>query len=308
MSGIDQTAAGAPSNPDDVPSTRWRRFYVWRFPVTAGCCGIAVAITLASALGVDIEPLEATAQIGHGQVWRLVTSAFVHVAFFHLLFNVVWMLDFGALVESRLGSLRTAGIVLVLAFASSAAEYAVLRGGIGLSGVVYGLFGLLWMLSRNDARFAGVMTRSMVRTLIVWFFICIALTVAGLFRVANLAHGAGFATGALIGLAMSTPRGRPVFAAGTVLMVLAGLWGSTMGRDLVNLSGSLGEDEARLGYEALVAHRDRDGLAWLLEATQLRPDDAPAWNNLAVAYGRLGMNAQAEAAAARARQAKGGEN
>ncbi len=303
MSGIDQTAAGAPSNPDDVPSTC--RFYVWRFPVTAGCCGIAAAITLASALGVNIEPLEATAQIGHGQVWRLVTSAFVHVAFFHLLFNVVWMLDFGALVESRLGSLRTAGIVLVLAFASSAAEYAMLRGGIGLSGVVYGLFGLLWMLSRNDARFAGVMTRSTVRTLIIWFFICIALTVAGVFRVANLAHGAGFVTGALIGLAMSAPRLRPVFAAGVVAMVLAGLWGSTLGRPSVNLSGTLGEDEARLGYEALAAHRDRDGLTWLQEATQLRPDDGPAWNNLAVAYGRLGRNAEAEAAAARARHAKG---
>ena len=305
MSGIDQTAAGAPPDPYGDPATRRGRFNVLRFPVTAGCCAIAVAITAASALGVDVEPLEATAQIGRGQLWRLVTSAFVHVAFFHLLFNVFWMLDFGALVESRLGAMRTAGIVLVLAFASSAFEYAVLRGGIGLSGVVYGLFGLLWMLSRNDPRFAGTMTRSTVQTLVVWFFICIGLTVAGVFQVANLAHGAGFAMGALIGLAMSAPRLRPVFVAGIAVMVLAGLWGSTVGREQVNLSGTLGMDEARLGYQALVAHRDRDGLSWLLEATRLRPDDGPAWNNLAVAYGRLGQDAQAEAAAARARQAKG---
>jgi hypothetical protein len=44
-------------------------------------------------------------------------------------------------------------LVILFAAGSSAAELAVLKNGIGLSGVGYGLFALLWILSRNDERF-----------------------------------------------------------------------------------------------------------------------------------------------------------
>jgi len=41
------------------------------------------------------------------------------------------------------------------AVGSSAAEFALFQGGIGLSGVGYGLFGLLWVLSWHASDFAG---------------------------------------------------------------------------------------------------------------------------------------------------------
>ena len=49
---------------------------------------------------------------------------------------------------------RLLGLILLFAAGSAAAEYAFSQGGLGLSGVTFGLFGMLWMLARNDRRFA----------------------------------------------------------------------------------------------------------------------------------------------------------
>ena len=71
------------------------------------------------------------------------------------------------------------------------AEQALFYGGVGLSGVVYGLFGLLWVLSRRDSRFRDAMDRQTVQLMVAWFFLCIVLTITGAWKVANVAHGAG---------------------------------------------------------------------------------------------------------------------
>lgn len=57
------------------------------------------------------------AMLGTGQVWRLITPAFLHFSFVHLAFNLVIFYEFGRRVEAVLGSKRFAlmalGIVLV---------------------------------------------------------------------------------------------------------------------------------------------------------------------------------------------------
>src|SRR4051794_15366510 len=124
-----------------------------RYPVTGGLCLLAMLVTAAWGAHYSIEPFTESPLHVLDQPWRLITSIFPHADIFHLAFNVYWIWVFGTLLEETFGHLAYAGIVLLLAAGSGAAELAVLDGGVGLSGVGYGLFGMLFVLSRRDPRF-----------------------------------------------------------------------------------------------------------------------------------------------------------
>src|SRR5450432_2538036 len=130
----------------------WHEFP--RFPVTAGTIVLAVIASGLYWSGQDVSVLMAGPGIRQWQLWRLLTSVLLHANLIHLLFNVYWLWIFGTLVEDVYGHGRTLAFFVIVAVGSSAAEYAFLSGGIGLSGVGYGLFGLLWTLSaaRRDPR------------------------------------------------------------------------------------------------------------------------------------------------------------
>src|SRR6516162_5527936 len=95
-----------------------------RYPLTAGVGLAAIAITLAGWARVNLEPLYMNERAFEGQTWRLVTSALPHGNLFHLAFNLYWLWVFGTLVEATFGLWPTAGIMLLFAVGSSAAEYA----------------------------------------------------------------------------------------------------------------------------------------------------------------------------------------
>ena len=73
---------------------------------------------------------------------------------------------------------------------------------------MYGLFGILWMGRRWRPEFRAACDDDTVRLLIVWFFLCIALTWFDIMPVANVAHGAGMVFGVVYGLAIYSPRHR----------------------------------------------------------------------------------------------------
>jgi GlpG protein len=137
-----------------------------------------------------------------GQVWRLLTDAFPHINPMHLLFNLYWLWRFGQGIEPWLGWLRYAGLLLLLAVGSSATSFLATEAGIGLSGVGYGLFGLLFALRRDKDLAAREMQPQVVQLFIGWFFLCIFLTYANVMRIGNVAHGAGAVLGWLVGQAI----------------------------------------------------------------------------------------------------------
>lgn len=120
------------------------------YPVTGGVGLLATAVTLLVAAGrwdlarFEVNPLAVTRE-----PWRLVISALPHMLdlgrgdVFHLPFNLYWLWLFGTVIEDVYGHVKTFALFLLLAAGSQLAEYALFRGGIGLSGVTYGLFGLL---------------------------------------------------------------------------------------------------------------------------------------------------------------------
>jgi membrane associated rhomboid family serine protease len=267
-----------------------------RYPVTAGTVLLAAGVTVAFwAKVIDISPLLEDANIRRWQLWRLVTSALPHANLMHLVFNLYWTWVFGTLIEEVFGHLKTLAIFLLLALGSSAAEYAFLSGGIGLSGVGYGLFGMLWVLARRDPRFAGSVDANTTSLFVVWFFICIVLDATGAMPVGNVAHGAGAAFGFLLGHAIVFRRN--VAAAATFgALLLAVIACATVARPWVNLSKNGAHGEFELGYAALRAQHNEEALRWFKDVTRMRPRQPEAWFNLAIAYDRLGRRADAMAA------------
>ena len=270
------------------------------YPATVGLGAMAALVSGLSWSGRSIEALTVDARAFSAEPWRLVASALPHADLLHLAFNLLWLWTFGARVEATFGHARTLALYALLAAGSAAAEYALFDGGIGLSGIGYGLFGLLLVLSRRDARFAGVVDRRTTTLFVAWFFFCIATTVTGTWRVANVAHGAGAAIGALVGLAVSR-RGRTKASPALALAALltASALGATTLRPAVNLSSSGGRDSAYLGYQALEAGRNEEAIAHLSRAVE--GDAEPGWHyNLAIAHQRAGDMAAAMAAYDRA--------
>ena len=274
-----------------------------RYPVIAGTCLLAIGVTVAWWLKVDISPLASDAMIRRGELWRLVTTILPHGGVLHLVFNVYWVWVFGTLLEQEYGHFKTAALILLFAVGSSAWEFGLLVGGIGLSGVGYGLFGLLWMLSRRDPRFQDAVDQRTVQLFIGWFFFCIVTTVMNIMPVANIAHGTGALLGILVGLAITLPENRVLTMAGIAAVLLGGIWGATLGRPRINLSGKGGYEEGKWGYEALLANRNREAVRWLSDAVAYQPKMTLYWYDLGIAYERLNDTASAVASYRRAADA-----
>ena len=240
--------------------------------------------------------------IRRGELWRLISAIFPHANFLHLAFNIYWLWVFGTLVEQVYGHITTAALILLFALGSSGLEFAFSVGGVGLSGVGYGLFGLLAVLSSHDERFRDAVDQRTIELFVLWFFFCILMTFMRVFLVANVAHGAGLILGLLTGTAITLPQRRLLSCTGVGALLMFGLWGSTLGRPRINLSGRAGYEEAEWGYDALVANRDRDAVRWLGDAVKYQPNSAICWFDLGIAYERLGNKAAAQAAYEQAQQ------
>lgn len=271
-----------------------------KYPLTVGVAALAVGVTLAWWAKIDISILFENAEIRRGQYWRLITSIFPHQDILHLAFNLYWFWVFGTLIERVYGHAKTALLISLLAVGSNLLNFALDSPGVGLSGVGYGLFGLLWVLSERDERFRGAIDQRTVNLFVGWFLFCIATTVTHTFVVANVAHGAGAVLGALVGYTTTLPKRRLPLEAAIAAIIAFGIWGATLGRPVINLSGKAGYEEGRWGYDALVANQNEKAIRWLSDAAKFQPKISAYWFDLGIAYYRLGNTPAAAAAYRRA--------
>ena len=140
-------------------------------------------------------------EIRRGQVWRLFTPMFIHFGLLHILFNMLWLKDLGSMIERRQSSWMLIGVVLATSVAGNLAQYAWSGPSFGgMSGVVYGLLGYVWLRGRYDPRSGLSLDRRIVVWMGVWFLICLTPVMP---NVANAAHGAGLAVGAVWGFISS---------------------------------------------------------------------------------------------------------
>jgi GlpG protein len=132
-------------------------------------------------------------EIRHGEIWRLFTPMFLHFSILHIVFNMWWLRDLGSMIEARQSSWILLLLVLVIAAVSNLAQY--FRGGPmfgGMSGVVFGLFGYVWIRGKLDPGSGLIMDRRTATMQIIWFVLCFTGWVG---PIANGAHGAGLLVG-----------------------------------------------------------------------------------------------------------------
>jgi GlpG protein len=88
-------------------------------------------------------------------------------------------------------------MVVILGIGSNFCEYYMVTPQFGgMSGVLYGLFGYIWIRSLCDPSSGLVLSSSTVGMMLVWFFLCLVNVIP---NVANWAHGGGLFLGMLWG-------------------------------------------------------------------------------------------------------------
>jgi membrane associated rhomboid family serine protease len=258
-----------------------------KYPVITAVMVLATGVSIAWWAHADISLLFEDAQIRRGELWRLLTSIFPHANIWHLAFNLYWLWVFGTLIESVYGHAKTAAILLLFSVVSNSFEFALWRGGVGLSGAVYGLFGMLWMLSKRDDRFRDAVSKNMVFVFLLWFLYCIEITLKTLYPIGNIAHGAGLLIGMLVG-ALSGPALQKALKPTVAAVVICGLIAATVARPLINHTRYAGNEEENWGLDALKANNNQEAVRWLRDAVLYQPSKADYSFNLGVAYFRTG--------------------
>ena len=177
-----------------------------------------VAITTIASLVVDFAGPEG-AQLGNllaldkvavaqGEIWRLWTVTLVHAPLdvmpFHLLFNMYALWLAGPFVEQLYGRWRFLAFYLVFAAGGSLLTFAFggAQGGVGASGAIFGLFGLLFaaqrihhpVLDRQSRAFLGQLGGLLAINLLFGF------VVQG---IDNFAHIGGLISGVWLGLLLA---------------------------------------------------------------------------------------------------------
>jgi GlpG protein len=156
---------------------------------------------------VDWNTLDAKLiNIKQGELWRTITPIFIHFGPMHLIFNMIMVYQLGSLVEDRRGTVRMALMVLTIAIVSNLFQALVPQdwgGGVyfgGMSGVLYGIFGYLFIKSRWEPELGMRIPQSTVVILILWMLLGFSGVLDELIggNIANWAHGIGFITGVVI--------------------------------------------------------------------------------------------------------------
>ena len=261
------------------------------YPVSGGLGLFAVAVTVLIGLKrLSIDRFDVTPIAFRSEPWRLFLSIFPHIGFFHLVFNVYWLWVLGTVLEEVFGHAKTAALIVLFAVVSMTAEFALFDGGVGLSGVGYGLVGLLWVLSKRDRRFADAVDQRTVNLMTGWFFLCIVLTITKVQPVANVAHGVGALLGILVGMILVEKRValRALATLGLAAVVTGAALGATKLRPLINLSKTAGLRSAQEGNRAIAAERYENAVVEYEYAVTMSPREASFVFNLGVAHQRLG--------------------
>lgn len=147
--------------------------------------------------------------LSSGQVWRLLSPAFLHFGWMHLIFNLMWVWYFGRQIEALQGSGTMLLLLFLAGIGANVAQYltgTVLFGG--MSGVVYALLAHVWLMSRRVPQSGFFVPQMLVVFMLGWmvFTMTDMAGSVGFGNVANEAHLGGLLVGLVTGWYYSSRR------------------------------------------------------------------------------------------------------
>ena len=189
--------------------------------------GFGAPLVIAVCVGVfvlqnvqDLEPRFAMvgALVADGEVYRLLTSMFLHFGVMHLAMNMLATWVFGIEVERQEGPVRTVLAFLATGLVGGAAAFLFhppFAQVAGASGGVFGLLGIALVQTLRARRSA----QSLIGILVINLFVGIAVP-----GISLAAHVGGFVAGAAYAAASTLPRtARPRLVSAVVLVALVAL-------------------------------------------------------------------------------------
>jgi rhomboid protease GluP len=139
--------------------------------------------------------------VQNGQLWRLITSMFLHGGWLHWAANSWALYQIGTLYEVLFGSKRFALIYFSTGIIAGVASSLYNHGpAVGASGAIFGIMGaFIFSIIRSPVYRHQPWTRSLIGQLVFWIVVNIAIGFSVKF-IDNVAHMAGLVSGLLLGL------------------------------------------------------------------------------------------------------------
>jgi membrane associated rhomboid family serine protease len=164
------------------PTVRWRPRQVGRLgntrvtPVVTAIIVINIAVYLWEETNftniVERFALWPNAVHYEHQWYRLITAAFMHANFEHILFNMITLAIVGPPVEAELGRSRFVGVYLASALGGSVCSYLlgpINELGLGASGAIFGIMGAYFVLARRNRWDVSTIAALIVVNLVISF-------------------------------------------------------------------------------------------------------------------------------------------
>lgn len=170
---------------------------------------VALTIVPVGISGGELSFGNLSQMLASGQVWRLLSPAFLHFGLMHLIFNLMWVWYFGRQVEALQGSRTMLLLLIVAGIGANIAQYmtgTVLFGG--MSGVVYALLAYVWLMSRRVPQSGFFVPQMLVVFMLGWMVFTMTGVAGsvGFGNVANEAHLGGLLVGLVTGWYYSSRR------------------------------------------------------------------------------------------------------
>ena len=142
--------------------------------------------------------------IDKGQVWRLITCAFIHGGLIHIFFNMYALKILGPEIEYVYGKIKYLVIYLLSAIAASIFSYIFgpQSVSVGASGAIFGLFGAMLIFGIKHRKQMG---KAYMMNILQVIFVNVIIGISSS-NIDNAAHFGGLIVGALIALLLGERR------------------------------------------------------------------------------------------------------
>ena len=178
--------------------------------ITYGLIAINVVMFVLETVssGVQSELVLRSPAVANGDLYRLLTSAFMHYGLTHLLFNMYALFIVGPPLEVWLGRLRFGALYALSALGGSVLVYLVSplnAATAGASGAVFGLFGASFVVGKR----LNLDVRWVVGLIVINLAFTFVIPLMGGQNISWQGHIGGLVTGALVAAAYAyAPRER----------------------------------------------------------------------------------------------------
>lgn len=153
--------------------------------------------------GANFKPL-----VSEGEIWRLLSSIFLHGGFLHLLMNMMALFFAGLFLESLLGKWRLLLLYIVTGIVASVASCMWYDAtiSVGASGAIFGLYGY-FIAAIIYQSFPYKIDSGFLYSLLAYIGINLVMGLIGSGRIDNAAHIGGLVSGFCYGVLFPIRKG-----------------------------------------------------------------------------------------------------